>query len=254
MKEDRHFVTALHRGLEVLRTFSAENPELGTTEIAKRTNLSQSTVWRLCYTLQKAGYLCTGNDPEKLRVTPAVFQLGCSSISHGGLIEAAQPLIREIANRFEASVSIAMRSDLNMIIVARAAAHSMLQLNFQVGSMLRIEKSALGAAYTASVMDSEREEIYAALRAEQPDHWPSIYKHLEKSRQIYAKKGYVLNLRQYHPDVNALGLSIASPNGKRVLAINCGGASSVMSKEKLEGPVAEAMLMLKQRLSDMLPM
>lgn len=254
MKTDRHFVTALSRGLEVLRTFNAQEPELGTTEIAKRTNLSQSTVWRLCYTLQKAGYLSTGHDPEKLRVTPAVFQLGCSSISHGSLIEAAQPWIREIANRFEASISIAMRSNLNMIIVARAAAHSMLQLNFQVGSMLRIERSALGAAYISVVKESEREEIYEALRNGMPDLWPSTYKYLEKSRQIYAKKGYVLNLRQYHPDVNALGLAAVTPNGKSVLAINCGGASSVMTKKKLEGPVSEAMLSLKDRLSDMLPM
>ena len=55
MKEDRQFVTALSRGLEVLRCFTAERVELGTTEIARLTSMPQPTVWRLCYTLSKLG-------------------------------------------------------------------------------------------------------------------------------------------------------------------------------------------------------
>jgi DNA-binding IclR family transcriptional regulator len=62
----------------------------------------------------------------------------------------------------------------------------------------------------------------------------------------------VLNLRRYHPDVNALGVAIVSPNGRRVMAMNCGGASSIMTRDKLEGPVAEAMKTLASDLSTML--
>jgi DNA-binding IclR family transcriptional regulator len=54
---DRQYVTALARGLEILRCFSALKPELGTTEIAQLTGLPQPTVWRLCHTLIKCGYL-----------------------------------------------------------------------------------------------------------------------------------------------------------------------------------------------------
>jgi len=249
MKEDRHFVTALARGLEILRAFTATNPEMGTTQIAKRTGLSQPTVWRLCYTLQKAGYLCPGTDPDKLRVTPSVFQLGCTSISHSGLIEAAEPLIRDVANRFEASISIAIRDGLNMVIVARAAAHTMLQLNFHIGSMLRIESSALGAAYICGLNSGERAAIYKELAESLPENWQSIKEHLDKCIQDYREHGYVLNLRQYHPDVNALGIPIISKHRKDIFAINCGGPSSSMTKEKLQGPVAEAMLELKRQLS-----
>ena len=66
--EDRQFVTALARGLEVLRCFSAETPELGSREIARRIGLSQSTIWRLCHTLSQLGYLVPGTAPGKLRV------------------------------------------------------------------------------------------------------------------------------------------------------------------------------------------
>ena len=50
-------VTALLRGLDVLRCFTEQKKVLGSSEIARLTKLPQPTVWRLCQTLVKAGYL-----------------------------------------------------------------------------------------------------------------------------------------------------------------------------------------------------
>ena len=41
MKDDPQFVTALARGVEVLRCFTAKRPELGTTDIAQLTGLRE---------------------------------------------------------------------------------------------------------------------------------------------------------------------------------------------------------------------
>ena len=73
---DRQFVTALGRGLAVLRCFDAMRTQLGTTEIAQMTKLPQPTVWRLCYTLQQLGYLVQAPDSDKLRIGMAVLGLG----------------------------------------------------------------------------------------------------------------------------------------------------------------------------------
>jgi len=54
---DRKFVTALARGLEVLRAFTPTEGLLGNGEIAERTGLPKPTVSRLTYTLTKLGYL-----------------------------------------------------------------------------------------------------------------------------------------------------------------------------------------------------
>jgi DNA-binding IclR family transcriptional regulator len=252
MKEDRHFVTALARGLDVLRCFTAENRELGSTEIARLLGLSQSTVWRLCYTLQKAGYLMPGHDPERLRVSPGVLALGCEALSHGGIAEAALPRITEIANRFESSVSLAGRDQLDMRILARASAPTMLRLNFHIGSALQIERSAVGAAYLAALPDAERNALLNDLRQARPQEWETHHAYLEEAIAAYRTHGYVLNLRRYHPDVNAVGVAVVSPNGRHVMAMNCGGASSIMTREKLEGPVAQAMIELAAELSTML--
>jgi DNA-binding IclR family transcriptional regulator len=252
MKEDRHYVTALARGLDVLRCFTAERLELGSTDIARLTGLSQSTVWRLCHTLQKAGYLVPAPESDRLRVTPRVLALGCASISQSGVTGVALPRMTEIANRYDASVSIAARDGLNMMIMGRAAAPTVLKLNFHVGSALRLERSAVGCAYLSALPGEEREHLLQEIRQAYPDQWDAIRRHIQSSLRCYREHGYVLNLRHYHPDVNAVGVPIVSPDGKRVWAMNCGGANSVMTREKLQGPIAQALQDLAHSLSDLL--
>ena len=56
-KEDRHFVTALARGLAVLACFGPGRTSLANHDIAEACGLPRSTVSRLTYTLTKLGYL-----------------------------------------------------------------------------------------------------------------------------------------------------------------------------------------------------
>ena len=70
-KEDRHFVTALARGLDVLASFRSFETRLGNAELAQRCGLPKSTVSRLTHTLTELGYLRL--DPEQ-----AKYQLGAA--------------------------------------------------------------------------------------------------------------------------------------------------------------------------------
>lgn len=252
MKEDRQFVTALARGLEVLRCFTAERVELGTTEIARLTGLPQPTVWRLCYTLSQLGYLVPGKDPERLRAGAGVLTLGGASIAQTGIAEMAYPLMAEIARRFEASVSLATRDRLQMVIVQRAESSTVLRLNFHIGSTLAIESSALGCAYLAVAGEDERAAILKDVQARlgpQTRAWRGARAFVNESLAFYGEHGYVLNLRRYHPDVNALGVGVVGRSGRRIFALNCGGAASIVTEDKLRGPIAAAMQDLAARLA-----
>lgn len=56
-KEDRHFVTALARGLQVLQCFKSGEERLGNQDLAERCKLPKSKIARLTYTLTKLGFL-----------------------------------------------------------------------------------------------------------------------------------------------------------------------------------------------------
>jgi len=241
-EKDRQFVTALARGVAVLRCFTAARPELGTTEIAALTGLAQSTVWRLCHTLQGMGVLVAGRDPGRLRPGYGLLSLGYAALAKGGIAEAAQPGMQRIADRFGVQLSLATRQDDMMLIVARAEAPTILRLSFTVGATLPIATTALGWAYLAGTGAAERRAVLARLDA-------ATRAEIEAALENHARHGFVLNLRRAHPDVNSIGVPIVSADGARVMALNCGGAVSVVTPELLAGPVAEAVKALAASLS-----
>jgi hypothetical protein len=55
--EERYFITALARGLEVLACFRSADKGLSNQQIAERCGLPKSTVTRITYTLTTLGYL-----------------------------------------------------------------------------------------------------------------------------------------------------------------------------------------------------
>src|SRR4249919_3465991 len=75
-KKDRHFVTALARGLEVLACFRSGDVMLGNGELAERCRLPKSTVSRLSQTLERLGYLRYVDDVAKYRLGGATLALG----------------------------------------------------------------------------------------------------------------------------------------------------------------------------------
>jgi DNA-binding IclR family transcriptional regulator len=239
--KDRQFVTALARGLAVLRCFTPEAPELGSTEIAAMTGLPQPTVWRLCYTLQRLDILTQGRDPARLRLSYGLLSLGYATLVRGGITEVAMPGMQKIADRFGVAVSLAARDGDNMLIVARAEGPTILRLALSVGTTLPIGTSALGWAYLAGAPEAERHRILDRLREQSPADWETQYRDIASALDQYARSGFVFNLRQFHPDVNAIGVPVVSVSGRRVMALNCGGAVSVASREQLSGPIAAAL-------------
>lgn len=251
MDTDPQFVTALARGIDVLRCFTAERPELGSTEIANLIGLPQSTVWRLCHTLMRLGCLVPGRNPAKLRIGLGALTLGQASLLHSGLAEIAYPGMKEIADQFDAQVSLAGRNGLEMVIVQRAEAATILRLHLHVGSTLAIARSALGWAYVAACGEAERPALIEAVAASTTEP-QATRSYLLQAVDDYRRDGFVLNPRVYHPEVNAVGVPVLGGSGRVIMALNCGGAASVVTLRKLRGAAASRLQELAARLGRVL--
>lgn len=249
--KDPRFVTALARGLDVLRCFTSERQELGTTEIARLTGLAQSTVWRLCYTLSTLGYLVPGRSPDRLRIGAGVLLLGHALITHTGIADFAAPLMKELADKYGLSVSLGERYQDRMVIVQRSEARGILSVNLHVGSSLDIANSSLGWAYIAGIDEEARRRLLDELRAQDAKAWCARSVDIDEAIQTCGELGFVFNLGKSHPDINAIGVPVVSGDGQHVLALTCGGGRSQITKEKLSREIAPELLALAARLAPM---
>jgi hypothetical protein len=87
------------RGLEILRSFTAEDTTLGNQELIERTGLPKATVSRLTATLVSLGYLHYDTQLGRYSIGPATVSLGYSALSSSAVVHMAQPLMQSLADK-----------------------------------------------------------------------------------------------------------------------------------------------------------
>lgn len=251
---DRQFVTALARGLEVLRCFTARRRELGTTEIALLTGLPQPTVWRLCYTLIKTGYLTPSQKADKLCIGVGVFALGYEAIAAMDIGELVQREMQIVADEFQCAVSLATPDRLDMVIVKRAQTNSRLVVNLQVGSRLPIAASTAGWAYLATLPAPQRTQLLRRLEAHYGKHeWSAKWRTANAAIKSFPKNGYVLSGGAYDPEINAVGVPIRTDDDAQFLALVCGAPASTVPIRTFQLEIAPSLIRLAAFIRSTLP-
>lgn len=233
-KKDRQFVTALARGLEVLRCFDATRPSLGTSDIAKLTGLPQPTVWRLCHTLLEEGYLVQSDRNDKLRLGIRVLNLGYAGIAATPIAELARPDMQEIATRHQGAVSLGARDGDCMIYLQRCQGSQIVLKDMSAGSRVPILCSATGWAYIAGLQEAERKVMFNELRRSDAKMFKEFIPKIADALKEYAQTGYVTNMGSLHPHINAVAVPVASEDRSILLSLSSGGINQLFNAKKLK--------------------
>ncbi len=250
-KADRHFVTALARGLDVLSAFRSRDRMLGNQELARRCGLPKSTISRLTYTLTKHGYLEHADDGSGntgYRLGSAVMALGSAMLARMDMRQVARPLMQELADHSRAMVSLGMRDRLSMIYVENCRSESALTLSLDVGSRIPVATTAMGRAYLAQCGETERSDLMERIPEQDTQAWPRIQEGITRAIAEYRELGCCTSFGDWQKDVNAIAIAFRPPGGRSAMAINCGGPSFNLSPDFLLREVRPQMLALGARL------
>ena len=252
-KEDRHFVTALARGLDVLGAFRSRDRTLGNQELARRCGLPKSTISRLTYTLTKQGYLehaQDGSGNPGYRLGSAVLALGSAMLARMDMRQLARPMMQELADSSQAMVSLGIRDRLSMIYVENCRSESALTLSLDVGSRIPLASTAMGRAYLAGCSDSERSVLMERIRAQDEKTWPQTRDALELALAHYREHGCCASFGDWQKDVNAIAAAFRPGSGRSVMVVNCGGPGFKLSPQFLMTEVRPQLVALVRRLQN----
>ena len=244
--KDRHFVTALSRGLQILRCFSHEDPELTVSEIARRTKLPQPTVWRLCRTLGKSGFLTSAADGKLTLGIPALA-LGYAVLCRQDLPKLALPHMQSLTERLRMGTSLAVRDGLEMVYLQRTHG-DFVYMNDPIGARRPIATAPTGWACIAAYDENERAEVLKALKRHDAKAWRATERNISKALEEYRELGFVLSIGVMHEHFNAVAVPIRSVNGGQVYGLSASGLNSLWPRQKLIR-VGEELLSLAKDLS-----
>lgn len=249
-KQDRHFVTALSRGLDVLSCFRSGSRLLGNQDISERCSLPKSTVSRLTYTLTKLGYLHYVRESGKYRLGTATLALGSAVLGRFDVRDLARPLMQELADATGTSVALGARQRLSMVCIEVCKGNAVLSLNMEVGMRLPLATAAIGRAYLAVSNEVERADLMEQIRELDHVSWPALKQGIEKSIEQYSELGVCASFGEWQPDVNGIAVGFRPGNGLPPMAINCGAPAFKVSSEYLLKEVRPKLIDIVRKIEE----
>jgi DNA-binding IclR family transcriptional regulator len=234
-------VTALARGLELLRCFTPSESVLGNQELAKKTGLPKPTVTRLTKTLMHMGCLKQEVHSGKYQLDVGVLGFGYAMLANLSIRSIAHPFMEELADYAQAAVAMAARDRLQMVYLDVVQGKGNMTMRRQVGSYLSITESSAGRACLAAMPVSEREFLLDHIRERNPDDWQKIRRGLERAFRDYEDYGYCLSVGEWQSGVNSVAVPLVHAQ-YGILTFNCGGPSFQLSREKLEDDIGPRLI------------
>ena len=246
------FVTALARGLSILRCFQRGEHYLGNQEIARRTGLPKATVSRLTFTLASLGYLSYAEDREKYALGVAVLSLSRAFMEGNDVVAVARPLMQELADYTQAAVMLGASDGMRMVLMEICQGDPTFQLKLEAGSRVQHGSTALGRADLAARPQEVFDRQLELLQGEcEPALWPKVRAGIVRARADYEQYGFCFSLGDWNPDVFAVGVPLISSDRSRIFAFNCSGRVSMVSRDKLIHDFGPRLIALRNRVQEL---
>jgi DNA-binding IclR family transcriptional regulator len=239
---DRRFVTALARGIEVLRCFTPGEPWLAPQEIARRTGLAKPTAARLLHTLARLGYLRHSPQLNQYALGYGAVAVGFAALGQMDVRRIARPFMQALSEQTHTAVNLAVRDGAAMLLVDMYRPTSAFVVN--LGSRLPIATTSLGRAYLAALSATERAAVLEELRSAHGEGWAGDGRALESAVAEYEAHGYCLGLGEWRREVHAVSVPLALPGDGGVAVFSCSGAAFQLAPEVLRGECAPRLLTL----------
>lgn len=249
--DQRNYVGSVLKACRLMEFFDHRRPELTLAEVAERSGMNKTTVYRLLNTLVMAGWLARSGS-NAYRPTMRVFQVGSVALASTTLPVEAKPVLRDLAERFGDTAYLMVPSGRVAVCIDAVAGNSPVTVSgIAIGSHLPLHAAAAPVAMLAFVpglLDTElshdhREAFTAATVTEN--------ERLHTLVDLVREQGYAVSEADYLPDVAAVAAPVFGSDGVCVGTISLGGTYDRIRGERSEEIIAgvrEAATTLSARL------
>ncbi|MFI5444460.1 IclR family transcriptional regulator C-terminal domain-containing protein [Polaromonas sp. UC242_47] len=245
------YVQSFARGLEVIRSFSAQSPQQTLSEVAARSGLTRAGARRILLTLQTLGYVVS--DGKYFSLTPRILDLGFAYLSSMPIWNLAEPAMENLAEAVRESCSAAVLDGTDIVYVLRVSTHKIMSITLGVGSRLPAYCTSLGRVLLAAMPE---EQAMARLIASRPE---ALTRHtitdLDALRQKLAqtrKQGWCLVNQELEEGLVSMAAPIQDRLGRTVAALNISGQANRTSAKVMQDSMLPSLLAAAQTISRLL--
>ncbi len=248
--DERYLIPVLCSAFRVIEELSGGG-SLTLNDLAQRTRISKSTVFRILRTLTHLGYVKrAGNRSYSLSFMFRELVDGDNSAET--LRRVALPEMLALRDQFHETVNLGRLELDKVMYIEVVPSEYALRLHERPGAFVPLHSSALGKAilafsdpeFAAGLIRGRELERYTDATITDPDQF------LEELKRV-RRQGYAMDRGETHPWANCIAAPILDASGVALAAISISGPSSRFQPRK-DSPVVESLIAATSRISHQL--
>lgn len=245
------YVQSFARGLEVIRSFSAQAPQQTLSEVAAATGLTRAGARRILLTLQTLGYVVS--DGRQFELTPRILDLGFAYLSSMPIWDLAEPGMEALVDQVHESCSAAVLDGLDIVYVLRVHTHKIMSTNLGVGSRLPALWTSMGRVLLAALPEADlRERLARAPRQAFTPHTllddAALLERIAQTRQ----QGWCMVNQELEEGLISIAAPLKNRAGHTVAALNISGQANRTGEVQMRESLLPALLQTSESISRML--
>lgn len=251
--KDRNFVTALARGMDVIRAFRAHGGPMGNAEIAELTGVPKATISRLTYTLCELGYLVQDKNRGKYQLSVAMLTLAYPVLSQNRFRQLAHDRLADLAKITGCTIALASPNTdrTSMVYLDVFSDDKTNMLRMDIGTRADMARSSIGRAFLAGLDGDEREIYYRHLEAAHGAQWPELRQRIDNAIDQIQDRGFCLVDGEWLKNTIGVGAFVRFGEGQNIIALNCGAPNFAVSTEQMETEFGPRLVHLARQLETM---
>ncbi|MFC7441946.1 IclR family transcriptional regulator [Laceyella putida] len=227
-EEKKSTVRAAERALDILLCFVDEG-SLGMMEIAERTGLNKSTVFRLLATLEGKGFVKRDAETDKYQLGFRIWELATSLNQSDEPAVLFLPEMERLRDELDETVSLYLRIGKERIRIQAVESKQAIRRVAPVGARMPLSVGASSKVLMAYAGEEDVQELLA------DPSWPDNVDRgvFQEQLKRIREDGYAISVEEREAGTAAVSVPIFSRQGRLVAALAVSGPVSRMNVKKM---------------------
>lgn len=245
----RYRIQSIERAVAILNAFSAEEPELGVTDLAERLQLHKSTVHRFLVNLEAAGLVERNRHTSRYRLGLRIFELGGLVLQQMNLWDEALPFLEGLVRDSGETGHLAVLDGGEAVYIEKVEARRALRIPSAIGRGYPAHATSLGKILLAHLSAEARDAIVAERGlARCTPRTITDRDRLGTELDLIRTQGFAVDEEEYEEGLRCIGAPILGHTGQVVAAIGIGGPVTRITPQRV-GELAELVMSAAGNLS-----
>jgi IclR family pca regulon transcriptional regulator len=228
----RAYVTALARGLSVMKAFDDQHAQLTLSDVARIVGLPRASARRALLTLQALGYV--ESNERMFSLSPQVLTLARAYLASSPVPRVAQGFLEKVSEGLGESCSLSILHGDEVIYIARSTRKRIGSLHRDVGAHLPAHCTSMGRVLLAALPDKELDGLIANAKLHSFTPYTIVDEsELRDNIQKVRRNGYSLVDQELEIELRSIAVPIHNAAGRVIAAMNVSAQASRTAKKQM---------------------